>query len=512
MDGAGSGSRLAENFSVFDTVLIANRGEIACRIARACREMGVRAVAVYSEADRGARHTQLADAAVAIGPAEPAQSYLNIERLIAAAKEVGAQAVHPGYGFLAENADFAAACRDAGLVFIGPTPETLAAVGDKLEARRRAADAGVPVVPGSDGPVADAREAEDVIRAVGLPVILKAAGGGGGKGMRVVRDFETVRDAYTAAQGEAQSAFGDPRLYLEKLVHPVRHIEVQVLADTHGGLVHLGERDCSVQRRHQKLVEETPAPHLPETTRHGLWDAALAVMRAVHYTNAGTVEFLVEPDGGFSFLEVNARLQVEHPVTEMVMGVDLVHEQLRIAVGKRLGWRQEDLVARGAALECRVYAEDPFLEFVPSPGRVARVVEPSGPGVRVDSCLFDGCTVPLMYDPIVSKVITWGPDRDKALSRMGRALREYEIYGVRTTLPFARWLMASDEFRAGAVTTTFVADDWRPEPAERHPLASVAVAAAALSAARPYPRRAAPANAWRAAARAAALRPERWER
>ena len=491
---------------MFSTVLIANRGEIACRIIRACRELGIRSVAVFSEADRGALHTRLADDAVFIGPAEPAQSYLNIPRLLAAAKASGAQAVHPGYGFLSEQAEFARACAAAGLVFIGPTPEVLAAVGDKLEARRRAAAAGAPVVPGSDGLVTDAVEAERVARTIGLPVLLKAAGGGGGKGMRIVHDPAALRDAFTAAAGEALSAFSDPRLYVEKLIHPVRHIEVQVLADAHGHLIHLGERDCSVQRRHQKLAEETPAPHLPEAVRSGLCDAALKVMRAVGYTNAGTVEFLVAPEGGHYFLEVNARLQVEHPVSEAATGIDLVHAQLRIAAGEPLPWQQGDIAPRGAAIECRVYAEDPFADFAPAPGHVVRVAEPAGPGVRVDSCLLDGCAVPLMYDPIVSKVIVAGRDRAEALARMRRALAEYEVWGIRTTLPFTRWLLDIEEFARGGVTTDFVARHWKPAPAEAHPLAGVAVAAAVLAATRPRALRAAPANRWRAAGRAALLR------
>jgi acetyl-CoA carboxylase biotin carboxylase subunit len=441
---------------VFRKVLVANRGEIARRIIRACRRLGVASAAVYSEADAGAPHVGDADEAVAIGPAPARQSYLSIEAIVDAARRVGADAVHPGYGFLSENWRFARACADAGLTFIGPSPEAIRLMGDKIEARRRMAAVGLPVLPGSERPVTDAADAERVARAVGFPVLLKAAGGGGGIGMARVDAAVELPAAYATARRRAEAAFGDPALYVERYAEAARHVEVQVMGDAGGAVLHLHERECSIQRRHQKLVEETPAPALPAETKAGLTRAAVAGTRAIGYVNAGTMEFLVDAAGAFWFLEMNTRLQVEHPVTEEVTGLDLVAAQLRVAAGEPLPWRQEAIAQRGAALEVRVYAEDPARGFLPSPGTIARLVTPSGEGVRVESGVVTGSTVSVHYDPLLMKLVTHGADRAQAIARMEAALAECVVEGVRTTIPFLRRVMAHPDFRRGSVHTQMV--------------------------------------------------------
>ncbi len=440
---------------MFQRILIANRGEIAVRIIRACRDLGIETVAVYSEADAGSRHAALADIAVPIGPPPPTESYLRIDRLVEVAHQTGCQAVHPGYGFLSERAAFAQAVRDAGLVFIGPSPEAIQAMGSKTGARALMQSAGVPVVPGYQGGGSPDDYAKEADR-IGYPILVKAAGGGGGKGMRAVERPQELADALEGASREAGKAFGDTRVYLEKLlVHP-RHIEVQVLADSHGQVVHLFERDCSVQRRHQKIVEETPAPGLSPDLRRRMGEAAVAAARAVNYVNAGTIEFLLDASGQFYFLEMNTRLQVEHPVTEMVVGVDLVKLQLRVAAGEPLPFRQADLSQRGHAIEVRVYAEDPANVFLPATGTLLQVIEPTGPGVRVDSGFATGDDVTHFYDPLLAKLIVWGMTRDDALGTLGRALREYAVLGVTTNLAFLQAVIDHPVFREGQATTQFI--------------------------------------------------------
>jgi acetyl-CoA carboxylase biotin carboxylase subunit len=447
---------------MFRKVLIANRGEIAVRVIRACRELGISPVAVYSQADRHALHVQMADEAYLIGPPPATESYLVIERLIEAALAAEAEAIHPGYGFLAENADFARACEQQGLVFIGPPSDAIALMGDKTAARRAMQTAGVPVVPGIDRFLQDDEEAQRVIAAMGYPVMIKAALGGGGKGMRLVRDQRELAEALRAARSEARSSFGDPAIYLEKYIANPRHVEIQVLADAHGRIIHLGERECSLQRRHQKVVEEAPSPMMTAELRARMGQAAVRAAQAANYRNAGTVEFLVDADGHFYFLEMNTRLQVEHPVTEMVTGLDLVQAQLRIAAGEPLPWRQEDIALRGAAIECRIYAEDPAYNFRPSPGRITALQAPAGPWVRDERGVFAGGEVSPYYDPMISKLVVWGASRPEAIARMRRALDEYVIAGIRTTIPFHRWLMDDEEFRAGRLDTGFIERRYRP--------------------------------------------------
>jgi acetyl-CoA carboxylase biotin carboxylase subunit len=437
-------------------VLIANRGEIAVRVIRACREQGLATVAVFSDADREALHVMLADEARAIGPSPSAESYLAVDRILAAARASGADAVHPGYGFLAENATFAQACADAGLTFIGPPPSAIRAMGDKTAARRIARDMAVPMVPGSVDALASDAAAHAAAQEIGYPVMVKAARGGGGKGMRLVRAERELDGALRLARGEAGAAFGDTALYLERAILEPRHIEVQILADAHGHVVHLGERECSIQRRHQKLVEESPSPFVDAPMRQRMGDAACRIVRAAGYVNAGTVEFLVDAERRFYFLEVNTRLQVEHPVTEMVTGIDLVREQLRIAAGERLGFAQDDVTWRGAAIECRINAEDPFAGWLPSPGTITGLRPAGGPWVRDDSGAYEGWTVPRFYDTLVAKLIVWGPERAAAIARMARALGEYRLAGVRTTIPLLRRLVRHEDFRAGRLSTALL--------------------------------------------------------
>ena len=477
----------------FGKVLIANRGEIAVRVIRACRELGIKTVAVFSEADRESLHVLLADEAVPIGPPPATESYLVIDKLIAAARATRAEAVHPGYGFLAENAKFAQACLDAGLTFIGPPPAAIRAMGDKMAARRVAIKMGVPVVPGTEQPVADDAEAARVAERVGYPVMVKAAMGGGGKGMRLVRAPGDLAGALRAARSEAGAAFGDAAVYIERYVEEPRHIEIQVLADAHGGVVYLGERECSIQRRHQKLVEESPSPFVTPEMRRRMGEAACRVAAAVGYVNAGTVEFLVDRERSFYFLEMNTRLQVEHPVTELVTGRDLVKDQLRIAAGEKLGFGQDDVALHGWAIECRVNAEDPFAGFIPSPGTVVGLRAPGGPWVRDDTGVYAGCTIPRFYDTLMAKLIVWGPDREAAIARMTRALGEYKVAGVQTTIPILERIIRHPDFVAGRLSTGFMerllAAD-KPEGAGRH--RKIALIAAALTA---YKRAGRPASA-----------------
>lgn len=444
----------------FQKVLIANRGEIALRVIRACRELGLTSVAVYSEVDRQALHVRMADEAYAIGPASASQSYLHIPTLIEVARRSGAQAIHPGYGFLSENATFVDACVQAGLIFVGPSAALQRAVGEKTAARNLARQADVPIVPGALLDGLDEEAIKQMAAQIGYPLLLKAAAGGGGKGIRFVRDPRDLLASLRTARSEAKSAFGDDRVYLEKAIAPARHIEVQFIADTHGNVVHLGERECSIQRRHQKLVEESPSPVINEELRRRITGATVKLMQTIGYVNAGTAEFLLGPDGSFYFLEVNARIQVEHPVTEWYTGLDLVQEQFRVAAGLPLSFTQEQVVLRGAAIECRISAEDPENHFLPATGVVQGLQEPSGPGVRVDSSLYTGLQVPLYYDPLLSKLIVWGRDRVQAITRMRRALDEYRIVGVSTTLPFARWLMDHPRYQAGDFSTDFIAEEW----------------------------------------------------
>ena len=433
---------------MFHKILIANRGEIALRVLRTCREMGIRTVVAHSQADAGSMPVRLADESICIGPAEARQSYLNIPSIISAASITDSEAIHPGYGLLSENAAFAEICRACGITFIGPAPEAIRLMGDKAQARAMAKQAGAPVVPGSEGPLEGVDEAQALADAIGYPVIVKAAAGGGGRGMRVVRARDMLAQAFATCQAEAAQAFGSSELYLEKFVEEARHVEVQVLGDRSGIRVHLGERDCSVQRRHQKLLEESPACAISDETRAGLCKAALTVANAVNYVSAGTVEFLVASDGTFYFIEMNTRIQVEHPVTEMLTGIDIVREQVRIASGEPLGYKQKDVEFRGHAIECRINAEDPE-HFIPSPGTVTAWLPPGGPGVRVDSHMMPGAVVTPYYDSLIAKIIVHGRNRAEAISRMYRALTETVVEGVKTTIPYHLKLLADPAFLSG---------------------------------------------------------------
>jgi acetyl-CoA carboxylase biotin carboxylase subunit len=441
-------------------VLIANRGEIAVRVIRACREMGLPTVAVFSDCDRDARHVRDADQAEHIGPNDAARSYLNAGAIIDAARRSGADAVHPGYGFLAENASFARACQDAGLTFIGPSPDAIALMGSKTEARRAAMRAGVPVVPGTEQPLGPDVPDDEIARlaeGIGYPLLVKAVAGGGGKGMRVVETRDALRTAIQTARSEAGSAFGDTAVYLERRLARPRHIEIQLLGDHHGTIVPFVERECSIQRRHQKVVEESPSMAVTPAMRESIAAAAATAARAVGYTNAGTIEFLLDQDGSFYFLEMNTRLQVEHPVTEMVTSTDLVQWQIRIARGERLDLDPaRALTPQGHAIECRIYAEDADQNFMPSPGLVRGLRPAAGPGVRDDGGVTAGYTVPVFYDSLIAKLIAWGPSRPDAIDRMSRALREYQVLGIRTTIPFFLWLMRQPEYLEGRYDTTYL--------------------------------------------------------
>jgi acetyl-CoA carboxylase, biotin carboxylase subunit len=437
-------------------ILIANRGEIALRLVRACAEVGIESVAVFSEADRTSLHVRAADEAYLIGPPASRESYLRIEKILEVAERSGADAVHPGYGFLAENADFAQAVLDAGLTWIGPSPQAMRLLGDKLTARQTVQAAGVPTVPGTDVAVDDMEQALSAAESIGYPLLVKASAGGGGKGMRVVAGREELEAALRTARSEAMSSFGSAVVYFEKYLDSVRHIEIQVLGDNHGNIIHLGERECSIQRRHQKLIEEAPSVVVDDDLRDRMGSVAVAAARAAGYSSAGTVEFLVDRNRNFYFLEVNTRLQVEHPVTEMVTGIDLVLEQYRIASGRPLGIRQEDVHLRGHAIECRIAAEDPLNNFAPSLGTIAATAEPGGPGVRVDSSIYRGGKVSIYYDPMLAKLIVWAPTRAHAILRMRRALQEYRIVGVQSNIPFHLGVMETVDFQRGRLDTRFV--------------------------------------------------------
>jgi len=470
------------NLHPFQRVLIANRGEIAVRIARGCHERGIEAVAIYSEADREALHVRLCDAAWPIGPAPSSASYLLGDKILEVAVAAGCDAVHPGYGFLSENADFARAVIAAGLVWIGPPPEAIDAMGSKTEARKLMSEAGVPVVPGTVEPLEDVEEAKRIALDMGFPVMLKAAAGGGGKGMRRVDSVSELDDALIAAQSEATKSFGDNRVYVEKLIERPRHVEIQILADSHGQVVHLFERDCSIQRRHQKVFEEAPSPVLPASTREAMAEAAIRAARAVDYVGAGTCEFLLGADGAFHFLEMNTRLQVEHPITEMITGVDLLQAQLRVASGERLWFRQEDLDIRGVAVECRIYAEDARAGFRPAPGPLHGYREPSGPWVRVDSGVVEGVEVPIFYDPMIAKLVVWGENRRAAIERCRRALKNYHLVGTSTSIPFFLALFEDADFMDGRYDTSFISEAWLGDKLEPPEAAvDLAVVAAAIA-------------------------------
>ena len=443
-------------------VLIANRGEIALRILRSCRELGIATVAVYSSVDKDALHVQLADEAVCVGEAQSDKSYLNVPNILAAATSRGADAIHPGYGFLAENDKFAEMCNEHGLTFVGPSPHAIRSMGDKSTAKTTMQSVGVPTVPGSEGLLSNPQEAAQLAAEMGYPVMIKATAGGGGRGMRLVPSPDQLESLYKAAQGEAEAAFGNPGLYMEKFIDRPRHVEVQVLADRHGNVVHLGERDCSIQRRHQKLLEEAPSPALDPELRRKMGEAAIAAARSINYEGAGTVEFLLDRTGGFYFMEMNTRIQVEHPVTEMVTGVDLIAEQLRIAGGEPISVRQDEIQLNGHAIECRINAEDARHNFRPAPGRITGWLPPGGPGVRVDSHVYTGYDIPPFYDSLIGKVIVWGKDRQHAMTRMKRALNECAVTGIPTTVEFHLEMLDRPEFINGDIHTKFVEQEMLP--------------------------------------------------
>ncbi|HEX6280127.1 MAG TPA: acetyl-CoA carboxylase biotin carboxylase subunit [Pyrinomonadaceae bacterium] len=496
---------------MFKKILIANRGEIACRVIRACREMDIATVAVYSDADSDALHVRMADEAYHVGPPPSSESYLRWDKIIEVAKQSGAQAIHPGYGFLSENAEFVRNVTAAGITFIGPPPEAMEAMGGKISARKIAIEAGVPVVPGTTEPLRSFDDAKETAASFGYPVMLKASAGGGGKGMRLVESEAELKSALENAQAEARASFGDDAVYIEKAIVRPRHIEIQVFSDTHGNHVHLGERECSIQRRHQKVIEEAPSPINSAELRAEMGACAVMVAKAVDYVGAGTVEFLVsDVDKSFYFLEMNTRLQVEHPVTELVTGIDLVREQISVAAGNPLSFTQDDVALTGHAIECRIYAEDPDNNFLPSPGRITRLRIPQGPGIRDDGGVYEGAEVSIYYDPMISKFAVYGKDRDQAIERMRRALMEYQIGGIKTTLPFFREVMDDPEFVAGRLDTGFIAgfnerrQEVEPDQTER----DLAIISAALAATKAKP---APtssnnkASRWASAGRAAQL-------
>ncbi|MGA7967791.1 MAG: acetyl-CoA carboxylase biotin carboxylase subunit [Terriglobales bacterium] len=468
---------------MFKKILIANRGEIAVRVMRACRELGISSVAVYSEVDRAALHVRKADEAYLIGPAPASESYLRADKILDVARQSGAEAIHPGYGFLSENARFAQACADAGIKFIGPTPHSMEMMGSKTRARQHMEKAGIPFVPGTARGLTSPEEAEAVADRVGYPVMLKASAGGGGKGMRLVHTREELRSALESAQSEAQRSFGDSEVYIEKAILNPRHIEMQILADEHENTVWLGERECSIQRRHQKVLEEAPSPIVDSDMRRRMGEVAVKVAQAANYTNAGTIEFLVDQQKNFYFLEMNTRLQVEHPVTELTTGLDLVHLQIRIAAGEKLPFTQSDVSIRGHAIECRIYAEDPDNNYFPSPGRIDVLLQPSGPGIRRDSGMYEGWNVPMDYDPLLAKLIGYGTDREQAIMRLQRALYEYFVAGIKTNISLFQRILRDADFQAGRLDTGFLdrllvkADP--PEPA-RVPESRIAAIAAGM--------------------------------
>jgi acetyl-CoA carboxylase biotin carboxylase subunit len=437
-------------------ILVANRGEIAVRVLRACREMGIPSVTVYSDADRTALHTSYADEVYYIGPAPATESYLKIDKIIEVAKKAKAEAIHPGYGFLAENTEFARACESNNIVFIGPNSKAIELLGDKIASKKTMSSAGIPVIPGSEGAVGKEADAVKIAETIGFPVLIKAAGGGGGKGMRVVRKKEELTAAMKQAMGEAQSAFGNPTIFIEKFLEAPRHIEFQIIADNYGNAVHLGERECSIQRRHQKLIEESPSAIMTPQLRKKMGEAAVKAVKVSHYTNAGTVEFMVDKNKNFYFLEMNTRLQVEHPVTELITGIDIVKEQFHVASGEKLSLKQDTITMNGAAIECRISAEDPENDFAPSTGRITQLIEPGGPGVRVESGVYEGFEVPIYYDPLIAKLLVWAPTRQQAIVRMKRTLGEIVIRGIKTSIPFHIIVMDHPRFVAGDYDTTFI--------------------------------------------------------
>lgn len=441
---------------MFKKVLIANRGEIALRIIRACKELRISTVAVYSNQDSDALHTVFADEAVCIGPAQSNQSYLNTTRIIAAAEITGADAIHPGYGFLAENAEFADMCNSSGITFIGPSADVIRRMGDKAEAKKAMMEAGVPVIPGSKGIVENEEEALKLAEEMGFPIILKAVAGGGGKGMRIVRDFESLSNSFMMARAEAEASFGNPGLYIEKYIESPRHIEIQLLGDQHGNVVHLGERECSIQRRHQKLIEESPSPIVTDEIRQKMGEVAVKGAKHVGYYSTGTIEFLMDADKNFYFMEMNTRIQVEHPVTEMVYNVDLIKEQIRVAAGEKLTLKQSKLKPVGHAIECRINAEDPDRNFIPSPGEITSLYMPGGPGIRIDTHCYASYKIPPFYDSLIAKLIVYGRDRDEAIARLKRALDEYLVEGIKTTVPFHKFVINTPEFQSGNFDTHFI--------------------------------------------------------
>ncbi len=438
-------------------ILIANRGEIALRVMRSCREMGIKSVAVFSEADRNSKHVYYADEAYFIGPAPSNESYLVIDKIIEVAKKSGADAIHPGYGFLSENAEFSDRCKSEGIIFIGPTSDVIAVMGDKISARKKMINAGVQVVPGTKEDIKSDEDALRIVKNVGLPVMIKASAGGGGKGMRLVREKKDIIPAVRAAKSEAMAAFGDDAVYVEKFVENPHHIEFQILGDSHGNAIHLFERECSVQRRHQKVIEETPSPLMTPELREIMGQQAVMAAKAVNYVGAGTVEFLVDDDLNYYFLEMNTRLQVEHPITEMVVGVDLVKAQIIVADGGEIPWKQEELSQKGHAIESRIYAEDPENNFMPSPGEIKHMVEPLGPGIRHDGYVYAGYEIPIHYDPMISKMVTWGTNREEAIQRMKRAIFNYKLSGIKTNLRFLYRVMETPDFIEGNYNTEFIA-------------------------------------------------------
>ncbi len=466
---------------MFKKILIANRGEIAVRVIRACHEMGIAAVAVYSDVDRASLHVRKSDEAYPIGAPAAKESYLNIDKILDVAKRSGADAIHPGYGFLSENAKFARACGDAGVKFIGPTAEAMNAMGSKTQARQAMEKANVPIVPGTSKGLDSVEQAQQVAERIGYPVMLKAAAGGGGKGMRLVHSPQDLKSALEGARSEAERSFGDSEVYIEKAIINPRHIEMQVLADEHGNTVYLGERECSLQRRHQKVVEEAPSPIVDADMRRRMGEVAVRVAQAANYTNAGTVEFLVDQQKNFYFLEMNTRLQVEHPVTELITGLDLVHLQIRIAAGEKLPFTQDDVKIRGHAIECRVYAEDPDNNYFPSPGKITLLLQPSGPGLRRDSGMYEGWTVPMDYDPLLAKLIGYGTDREQAISRLTWALNEYFVGGIKTNISLFRRILRHPDFRAAKLDTGFL-DRMLKQKEDAAPADSEAVEVAVIAA------------------------------